>query len=280
MTMIAMQYEFDKKQKLQEAEKQKREALQEAKIKRQKTITYFLTAGFLLMIILAILTFRTYRNKIKANEQILRFKEVFNAIEEERKRITIDLHDSVGQMLSTTKLYLSRLKETIEKQSEDDKMIYSETIKLIDESSSELRNILYNIMPDSLVKFGLKTTIEEISNKISAGSNITFNLKSKGFEKRQSETLEIILYRIIQEALNNIIKHAWATEIDINMIKKSKKIYLSIYDNGKGMDDFELYKNKGLGWKSIFSRVQMLNGKVKVETGIDKGTKINIIIPL
>lgn len=256
--------------------------------KYEKRIRTILLSSVLVIVIIGFV-FIFYRNKAKqqaiyekriANEQMIRFKEVFNAIEKERKRIAIDLHDSVGQMLSTTKLYFSGLEDLVEQQNKHNKMLYAEAINLLDASSAELRNISYNIMPDSLIKYGLKSAVEEIINKISNGSEINFNFKSVGFDKRQSETLEITIYRIIQEALNNILKHASATIVNIYLMKESDKINLLIYDNGKGMENFDFYKNKGLGWKSIFSRVQMLNGKIAIDTGINQGTKIDIMIPV
>ncbi len=219
-----------------------------------------------------------YEKKLAAEER-KRFKDILNAVEEERKRITIDLHDSVGQMLSTTKLYFSGLEEIVETQNEHSQMLYNEGVNLLDESSTELRKISYNIMPGSLIKYGLQSAVDELINKVSNGCDIIFSFESEGFEERYNETTEIILYRIIQEAINNIIKHSEATNTDISLIKENDIINLLIIDNGKGMEDFKLYQNKGMGWKSIFSRVQMLDGEIKVDTDIKEGTKIIIAVP-
>lgn len=135
-------------------------------------------------------------------------------------------------------------------------------------------------MPDSLIKYGIKSAIDEMINKISMANKISINFQSVGFDIRQSEIQEILIYRIIQEALNNILKHSEATMANIFLTKESDKIELSISDNGKGMDNIELYKNKGLGWKNIMSRVQMLNAKIAIDTGISEGTKIDIKIPV
>ncbi|NJO88040.1 MAG: tetratricopeptide repeat protein [Chloroflexia bacterium] len=224
-------------------------------------------------------TKRQYEIKI-AEEQLQRFKEVVSAIENERKRIAIDLHDSLGQMLSTTKLYLSGLEDVIENQSETNRKLYSDTINLLDNSCSELRNISYNIMPSSFIKYGLIASINELISKINDSELINIVFDNNVTESNYDETLEILVYRIVQEALNNIIKHSKATHVNLNFYQKNNVLYLSIKDNGKGMDDIGLFRKKGLGWKSIFSRIEMLEGTIDVITGINKGTEIKVEIPL
>ena len=242
----------------------------------------------LLVIVIVVAVFIYYHNKIRqraiyekklSDEQLIRIKEVFSAIEQERKRIAIDLHDSLGQMLTATKLNLSGLEDLIEHQNENDQKFYNDTINLLDQSCSELRNISFNIMPGALIRYGLKSAIEEIIHKINDRSKIKINFKSGGFDKPLNETSEILIYRIVQEILNNIMKHANATLVTICLGKEPCLTTLSVHDNGVGMENIEMYKNKGLGWKSIFSRVQMLNGNIEINTGINKGTKIDIVIP-
>jgi len=262
---------------------------EEIEIERYKKNTQIILLLSLLAIIVITTVFIFYRRNAKqkrryeqklAEEQLQRFKEIVDAIENERKRIAVDLHDSLGQMLSTTKLYLSGLEDMVEDQNKNDKKLYSDTITLLDESCSELRNISYNIMPGTFIKYGLIVSINELVNIINETNKIEVNFRNVGIESRYNENLEISVYRIVQEALNNILKHANANMININLSQENKLLALSIKDNGKGMDNIELYKNKGLGWKSIFSRVQMLNGNINVITGINKGTNINIRIPL
>lgn len=255
---------------------------------KRKVRTGFLSA--ILVVVIAIALFVYFKNKETqrkeyekklAKEQALRFKEVVEAIEGERKRIAIDLHDSLGQMLSTTKLYLSGLEEMVEDKADDDKELYSNTITLLDESCGELRNISFNIMPSSFIKYGLIVAIEELVGKINDSKQISAVFKNKGIsDKLLSENAEIIVYRIVQETLNNIIKHAKASKATVVFSRINNYIGLSIRDDGIGMDNFEQYKYKGLGWKSIFTRVLILDGIIDVSTSLGKGTSIEILIPV
>lgn len=264
------------------AEKNKEISLQKYKMKTNSILFIFI-----LVIVIGSAIFIYYYNKLRqkakyerklSDEQRIRIKEVFNAIEQERKRIAIDLHDSLGQMLTATKLNLSILEDLMENQNQSDQKLYYDTIKMLDQSSVELRNISFNILPGTLIRGGLKSAIEEVIYKINGKNRIEFDFKSSGFDKSNNGTFEIIIYRIVQEILNNIMKHAKATLVKIYLSKKTECTTLLIEDNGIGMENIEMYMDKGLGWKSIFSRVQMLNGDIKINTGINKGTKIDILI--
>lgn len=222
---------------------------------------------------------RNYEKKL-AMEQINHLREVVSAIEKERKRIAVDLHDSLGQMLSTTKLYLSGLEEMFDNEASENQKLYSDTINLLDESCGELRNISYNIMPGSFIKYGLIVSINDLVNRINSVNQIKVIFKNKGFDKRKEEGFEISIYRIIQETLNNILKHAKASEIQIELNNENKGVELMIQDNGIGMREFNINKTKGLGWKSIYSRVKMLNGDIDVKTELNKGTRVEVKIPL
>ncbi len=266
--------------KLSKPEKDTKNFLYIKEVKFQRTLTFFTILAFVLIVLLGIVIYTNRKNKKDSKNQKIRFTEVFNSLEEERKRITMDLHESLGQKLSTTKLYLSGLEEAVEQQNDQNKIFYREAVNLLDDSSNELRNISFNLMPGSLIKYGLKTAVDEIINKISESENINFNFGAEGFDNRINETLEINLYRIINESLVNIIKHSKATKIDIFLKYDSKQINLSISANGIGMNKQELSKNKELGFKSILSRVHILNGKAVIDTEINQGTILDITIPV
>ena len=128
---------------------------------------FMITGLVLIIIILSVVIFRSQKNKKDFKKQKARFKEAYNAIEEERKSLALNLHDSLGQKLSATKLYFSGLEEIIEQQNDQNKMFYKKAVNLLDESFTELRDISYNVMPGSLIKYGLKPAVNEIINKIS-----------------------------------------------------------------------------------------------------------------
>jgi len=265
---------------------QKNEELSNEKYKKNLRTILLLFALVLSMIVFS---FIYYRNRVKQHqiyeeklreEQKFRFREVVEAIEGERKRIAVDLHDSLGQMLSITKLYLSSLEEVEGLQEDNNKSMYNNIITMIDDSRGELRNISFNIMPGSFIKYGLIVAIDELSNRINDSDQIKMIFNHEGFEERQNENFEIIIYRIIQEAINNVIKHANASTVHLKLMVNGNICQLIIKDDGMGMEGFEQYKGVGMGWKSIYSRVEMLNGTIKVNTTINKGTEISITLPV
>ena len=245
--------------------------------------------SFTLLLLVIVFSFIYYRNKVKQRqiyekklneEQKSRFREVVEAIEGERKRIAVDLHDSLGQMLSITKLYLSSLEDVEGLQEDNNKLMFDSIVTMIDDSRGELRNISFNIMPGSFIKYGLIVAIDELANRVNNSDQMKLVFSHTGFEERLKENFEITIYRIVQEAINNVIKHADASTVHLKLVLNRNNCLLFIKDNGKGMEDFEQFKGKGLGWKSIYSRVEMLNGSIDVNTGINRGTEINISLPL
>jgi two-component system NarL family sensor kinase len=265
---------------------QKNEELFEERYKKNSRTVVFI---LILALSLTVFLFVYYRNKVKQRqlyekklieEQKSRFREVIEAIESERKRIAVDLHDSLGQMLSVTKLYLSSLEEIKGLEDENNKLMYDSIVKMIDDSRGELRNISFNIMPGSFIKYGLVVAIDELANKINQTNQVEFHFTNTGFDKRLPENLEISIYRIVQEAVNNIVKHANATEIQVNMTLNRNTFNLKIADNGKGMEQFAKNNSPGLGWKSICSRVEMLEGSIGVNSAPGAGTEIEIVLPV
>lgn len=261
---------------------------EEISLERYKTKIKILILACIFIVTLTVVVFKYYRNRILqrslyekklSEEKLIRIEEVLKATEQERKRIAIDLHDSLGQVLTMAKMNLSGLEGLMENQNKNNQKIYNDSINQLDQSCEELRNISFNIMPTTLIKYGLKSAIEEIIFKINDIGKIKINFKFKGIDKQFEESKKIVIYRVIQEILNNILKHSNATLASVYMEKNDKSIKLSVEDNGKGMEYFQLYQSKGMGWSNIFSRVEMLNGSIEVNTGGNKGTKIFMVFP-
>ncbi|WP_162054216.1 CheR family methyltransferase [Pontibacter pamirensis] len=207
--------------------------------------------------------------------RLLQQREVLSAIlqtqEAERSRISEALHNGLGQILYATKLNLSTLEAENTKQ---EKTI--ETIdKLLSESVTITRDISSELTPAVLKTFGLKTAVEEIISRISS-SGLKISLEVKGIENRLDYTVELSLYRIIQELLNNIIKHAQATEANIVITCDDATIYLRIEDNGIGISKEDFNKMKGIGLSSIQNRVELLQGKMEVQGENGKGSVFEI----
>ncbi len=276
-------YETEKKQR------QIYKLQQEKKVNEIKTrqTNIILISSLIVIILASILLFNKARmrhkinvEKVLAQEQKTRFKAVMDMQESERRRIAHDLHDSLGQLLSTIKINFAALERTVNSASEQEKTVYNNSISLIDEACSETRSISHSIMPGTLMRLGFTPAVKELIDKVSSAGKIKVSVDLQGFEERVNEFVEVSLYRIIQEITNNIIKHSGASVFDIKIIKDKNNISISMKDNGKGMDTSAIEKSEGIGWKGIFSRVHLINGDIKIKSDIGAGTVIDINIAI
>ena len=262
-------------------------AQKDKQIARQEQIRNILIGSFIFLLILLLLLYNSYRlkQKNKYQQEINRQQnELFNAIvttqDQERKRIAQDIHDSLGSVLSAAKLKLSSLDESKKLLTPDQLEKYQTSLDLLDEASTELRNISHNIMPATLSKLGLEAALQNLIDKIAAHSKMQINFTAHGFEGRLEEATEMSIYRIILELLNNIVKHADAEKVSIQIIKYPAYINLMIEDNGKGFDYSKAFEeNKGIGLGNILSRVEYMNGSMEIDSATGKGTTVVIEIP-
>jgi two-component system NarL family sensor kinase len=276
--------EFETTQKEQEL------LLKEAEIQRQHQINKFQIGGFIgilaFLLVAGGLLFRLTRIRQKAQmeaalarEQKLRFREVIDAQEQERKRIAQDLHDGLGQLLSTARLNVSALEDSLDVNDEEDGKIWRNALELIDESVQEVRNVSHNMMPSALIRLGLVPALREQIGKINHAAKIMVRLETEGMESRLDEAVEITLYRVIQEVLNNAIKHSKANEIVVRITKIKGSLQLSIKDDGMGLDLQLIKHSRGIGWKNIFSRVELINGVIDMISSPGLGTDIQVLVP-
>lgn len=269
-----------------EADKQAKElALQKAQIEKQQLIIAAITiCSILCMILLFVLYKRkqyALESKIHAailEQQNIAAKEILAAEEKERKRIASDLHDGVGQMMSAVKMNLSSIASKLPLQNEQDTALLEKTLALVDESCKEVRTVSHNMMPNALLKSGLSSAVKSFLDKIDH-KKIKVNLHAEGLENRLPDTIEIILYRVIQETVNNVIKHAQANQLDIALIKDKDGISCTIEDNGIGFNH-STNSSEGIGIKNIKTRVAYLQGTVEWDSSINKGTLVAVHIPL
>ena len=157
-------------------------------------------------------------------------------------------------------------------------VLLKNAMTLVDDAVQEVRNVSHNMMPAALIQFGLISMLQSLARKISEAKIVQVDFTSSGFENRLDQTIEIALYRVIQEILNNAIKHANATHVSIFLDNSIKQINLKIADNGKGFDTTKINESTGIGWKNIFSRIAMINGEITVNSELLKGSSINIKI--
>lgn len=196
--------------------------------------------------------------------------------EAERGRLAKDIHDGVGPLMSTIRMQVDNLLHTTKNPQIKSKL--DNINQMIVETSSEIRQISHDLMPSSLKDFGLITSVKNLVNKINESKSININFEHKVKNQELEQVLEINLFRIIQELINNALKHSEASQIDIQLRKFKNKIQLTYEDNGKGMDIQNL--NQGMGLSNIKTRVKSLQGYFEIESMPGNGLQAHAVIPL
>jgi signal transduction histidine kinase len=212
-------------------------------------------------------------------QQELSTKAVIEAEEEERQRIARDLHDSIGQMMSAAKMNLSAFESEVKFHSEEQKMSFEKIIRLVDDSCKEVRHVSHNMMPNALLKKSLASAIQDFVDKLDKKS-LEIHFYTEGLEQRLDSNIETVFYRVIQECVNNVIKHSGATTLDISITRDSEGISATVEDNGKGFDSSDSEKFEGIGMKNIITRVGYLKGTVEFDSASGKGTAVIIHVPV
>lgn len=218
----------------------------------------------------------------KTHELSLKQNEVKKALimgeESERKRIAQELHDGLGSLLSTLRLNAESIFSKNKNYSENETQAYESIIKLIDIACEELRNISHNMMPVGIEEFGLIKQLVSIIRKINSTETIQFYLHTFNIDDRLDKDLELSIYRICLELINNIIKHSKAKIGIIQFTRTDSQLILIVEDDGIGFDINK--KKEGIGLISIFSRVEAFNGKITIDSNKLGGTTTIIEIPL
>lgn len=250
---------------------------------------YILIGAVLLMIALVWLLLSYYtkhrlKQKSRLQQEIMRQQEiatkaVLTAEEDERKRIARDLHDGVGQMMSAAKMNLSAFESDINLMNTQHQASLSKIISLVDESCKEIRSFSHKMIPNALLESNLGLAVRDFVDKIDKKS-LQVHLYTENMEERMGSNMETILYRIIQECVNNVIKHADATKLDISIIKDEKLLTVTIEDNGKGFDPMNKDRFQGIGLKNIHTRVEYLKGTIDIDSAPGRGTVISLLVPL
>jgi len=228
---------------------------------------------------------KTRKDKIIADQKIKQLEEekkllaakfLVEGQEEERKRIAQELHDGLGVLLSTTKMQFTTIKD----KSPENKPIIEKATKLLEQATGDVRKISHNMMPGLLTRFGFYEAAEDLFDKVNETERLNAELKIVGDTKRLPENTEIMLYRIIQEMVNNTIKHAEASNILLDLNIQPELLNIRYSDDGKGFDVEEKIESKSIGLQSIQSRVNFLNGKTEIKSEPTKGVNYIIQIPV
>ncbi len=211
-------------------------------------------------------------NQIRIEEQQKGLSAIIQAQEEERKRIAKDLHDGIVQQLGGLKLGLQKIFTDIETEESQ------KVMAVLDVSTEELRALSHKMMPRSLSELGLIPAISDMLDNSLGNTKIKYQFEHFGIKDRMKEAVEIAIYRISQELVNNVIKHSNANKVSIQLFKNSNDIILIVEDNGRGM--LQSDQKEGIGLMNIASRLDSLKGKVNFAPSPESGTLATIRIPL
>jgi two-component system NarL family sensor kinase len=192
--------------------------------------------------------------------------------ERERKRIINELHDGVGQMLTIIRMQVDIL--------DVDSKLKQEIKTQINDAIAEVKRISYHVMPQAIVDFGLEAALKGLCDTVSRYSGIVIDFRYvQECEQKPDFEISISLFRIVQEGLNNIAKHAQATHVVLHLLDKEDEVYCILEDNGKGFNEADLVTYAGSGLRNIRERATLLNGTAEIQSLPGSGTTIEIHIP-
>lgn len=259
---------------------------QQLQVKRRNIMLVMLAAVSVLGGLLGYSSYRRYKLKqeAKMHAAILRQQEeatsaVIAAEEAERQRIAKDLHDGVGQIMSAVKMNLSVLASEMKFTNDAERADLDRILSLVDDSCKEVRSVSHNMMPNALLKNSLAAAVREFISKLDH-KKLKVHLYTEGLEERLNANVESVLYRVIQECVNNVIKHSQADTLDISIIRDANEVTATVEDNGRGFDINDKKIVDGIGLKNIRTRVEYLKGTVDFDTAPGKGTVVALYVPL
>jgi len=273
---------------------QQESEIKDLTLKQRLLINVVLGAALVSIVIILLLAMRTYRQRqklmMKENEvhqvriaqlesekQLLASEAIIRGQEEERGRLAKDLHDGLGGLLSGIKFSLTNMKSHVILDAEN-ALVFERSLDMLDHSIAELRRVAHNMMPEVLVKFGLEEALKSYCDSIRQSGIYQIDFQSIGITVRLPISIEIILYRIVQELLNNIAKYAKATNVLVQLSRHDQEVSITVEDNGIGFDVATLEKSQGAGWVNIRSRIDYLKGKVDVKSAPSQGTSVYITL--
>lgn len=282
---LEKKYETEKKEsRISQLEADKK--LQTLTIRQKTTLNWILLAGAAVLLLVYLLLYRNYRQKqelqarriseLQQEKLLMATEAVLKGEEQERTRLAKDLHDGLGGMLSGIKYSFQIMKGNMV-MTPDNQQAFERSMDMLDSSIKEMRRVAHNMMPEALVKFGLDTALKDFCKDINQSGALRVVYQSLGMDSVQiGQSTAIAVYRIVQELLNNTMKHAGAAVAIVQLSRTETGINITVEDDGKGFDPVILKQAKGIGWTNLQSRVEYLNGKMDVRTSPGNGTSVNI----
>ncbi len=282
---LEIRYRVEKKEQEINGLKDEKQ-IQTLTIHQKNILNYILIGSTLGMLLIAFLSYRSYRNKqklqqvriseLETEKQLTATEAVLKGEEQERTRLAKDLHDGLGGMLSGIKHSFGNMKQNLIMTPENHQA-FERSMDMLDSSIKEMRRVAHNMMPENLLKFGLDIALRDFCIDISANTPLRVNYQSMGLTDVQlDQTKSISIYRIVQELIHNTLKHASAQTALVQISKTDEQIAVEVEDDGVGININELKQAKGIGWSNIQSRVDFLQGKLDVQSEPGKGTSVHI----
>jgi signal transduction histidine kinase len=229
-----------------------------------------LTIGLIVFIIFhqrKVIRYQTKLQRMEQDQQKLLLNASIRLQEEERQRIAADLHDDAGPLLATARLYLNENLVNLDKSTQLQSIYNAKQI--IDDTIQLIRNISHSLMPPTLKNFGLESAVNDLFQKISGSGSMNASSRFHDYKERLQAENELIIFRVIQELVNNILKHSNASFIHLTQNTSGNKFFIRLHHDGRGITQNDFIKlnksNVGLGLKNIQSRLKVLHGKIFFE---------------
>lgn len=284
ISMMEVRFRVDNKD--QEIERLKtQDQLSKLSIRQKNTLNYILIGGATALIIILLLGYRNYTHRqklqqqriaeLETEKQLLATQSLLKGQEDERSRMAKDLHDGLGGMLSGVKLQLGAMKGNLILTGETS-VLFNNALDKLDESISEMRRVAHNMMPEALIKLGLQQALQDYCEGISTSRTLTVNTEFYGLEQRMDAATEVTIYRIVQELVNNAVKHAHAFNVLVQVMRQGELLSITVEDNGKGFDTSQWQDKSTAGLLNIQSRVSYLRGRMDIKSQPDSGTSVYI----
>jgi signal transduction histidine kinase len=229
-----------------------------------------LTIGLIVFIIFhqrKVIRYQVKLQRMEQDQQKLLLNASIRLQEEERQRIAADLHDDAGPLLATARLYLNENLVNLDKTTQLQSIYNAKSI--IDDTIQLIRNISHSLMPPTLKNFGLESAVNDLFQKISGSGSMNASSRFHDYRERLQAETELIIFRVIQELVNNILKHSNASFIHLTQNTSGDKFFIRLHHDGRGITQNDFNKlnksNVGLGLKNIQSRLKVLHGKIFFE---------------
>ncbi|MCB0474890.1 MAG: sensor histidine kinase [Flavobacteriaceae bacterium] len=275
--------------KYQSEKKEKQIALQNEQLQKREKAIYILGISLASLLLTGFFYYLYYRqkqlvqqqqiNQLETERQLTATASIIKGEEQERSRLAKDLHDGLGGMLSGIKHSLNNMKGNLIMTPEN-ALAFERSIDMLDSSINEMRRVAHNMMPEALVKFGLDMALSDFCAEIGRQTELKITYQSYGLEPIEimDQSKSITVYRIVQELVNNALKHSGAKEIVVQLSLTDHILSITVEDDGKGFDTRILENNKGIGWGNIKNRVEFLKGTIDINSARNKGTSVLIEI--